>query len=230
MSSLKVTELKVPVAPRKGIQDSLGFWIPGTEFRFLCQWDLDSGFQSLEGFRITWAVFQIPESRIRIPQPKFLIFRIPQAKISRIPEFEFPYTRRFLDFWFFNICSMMWSSVHLHVFLLTSTLLSKTFLLHCPQQVQLFSLDARKTEQKSKLHDRLGLRRGEIKSDKRRRWKFSGILTQIIDVVYKTSLENKLGPNSCKTRARANPVVADVLVGAIKPFHTNTLKLDPCLR
>ena len=53
MSSLKVTELKVPVAPRKGIQDSLGFWIPGTEFRFLCQWDLDSGFQSLEGFRIT---------------------------------------------------------------------------------------------------------------------------------------------------------------------------------
>ena len=46
-------QLKVPVAPRKGIQDSLGFWIPGTEFRFLCEWDLDSGFQSLEGFRIT---------------------------------------------------------------------------------------------------------------------------------------------------------------------------------
>ena len=87
MSSLKATELKVPVAPRKGIQDSLGFWIPGTEFRFLCQWDLDSGFQSWEGFRITWAVFQIPKSRIRIAQPKFLIFRIPQAKIPGFRNF-----------------------------------------------------------------------------------------------------------------------------------------------
>ena len=43
----------------KGIQDSLGFWIPRREFRvlvtgfwILCQWNLDSRFQSLKGFRI----------------------------------------------------------------------------------------------------------------------------------------------------------------------------------
>ena len=28
------------------------------------EWDLDSGFQSLVGFRILWAVFRIPEPRI----------------------------------------------------------------------------------------------------------------------------------------------------------------------
>ena len=35
------------VAPCKGIQDSLGFWIPGTGFRIIgfCHWNLDSGFQ-----------------------------------------------------------------------------------------------------------------------------------------------------------------------------------------
>ena len=30
----------------------------------LCQWNLDSGFQSLVGFRIHWAVFTIPKPRI----------------------------------------------------------------------------------------------------------------------------------------------------------------------
>ena len=56
--------------PCKGIQDSLGFWIPrhglripGTGF-IPCQWDLVFEFQSIMGFRITWAVFRIPESRI----------------------------------------------------------------------------------------------------------------------------------------------------------------------
>ena len=38
------------------IQDSLGFWIPGTGFQALdsslCQWDLDSEFQYLVGFRV----------------------------------------------------------------------------------------------------------------------------------------------------------------------------------
>ena len=38
----------------------------------LCQWNLDSGFQSLVGFRTPWPVFRIPKprishSRIRIP-------------------------------------------------------------------------------------------------------------------------------------------------------------------
>ena len=58
------TELKVPVAQCKGIQDTFGFWvlrrgfqIPGSRFWILSQWDLDSGFQSLKGFRI-------PKSRI----------------------------------------------------------------------------------------------------------------------------------------------------------------------
>ena len=40
------------VAPYKGLQDSLGFWIPRQGFQILCQWNLDSGFQALEGFRI----------------------------------------------------------------------------------------------------------------------------------------------------------------------------------
>ena len=35
------------IAPCKGIQDSLGFWVPVPGFRILCQWNLDSGFQSL---------------------------------------------------------------------------------------------------------------------------------------------------------------------------------------
>ena len=43
----------------------------------LCRWNLDSGFQSLVGFRIPWAVVRI--SKPRIP-------RIPQAKISRIQD------------------------------------------------------------------------------------------------------------------------------------------------
>ena len=51
---------KVPVAPSKGIQDYLGIWTPGTGVRILCQWNLDS----LEGFRIPWAVFWIPKHRI----------------------------------------------------------------------------------------------------------------------------------------------------------------------
>ena len=58
-------------APCKGIQGSLGFWlpqhgfrIPGIEFRILCQWSLNSGFQSLVGFQIPWAVFWIPKPKI----------------------------------------------------------------------------------------------------------------------------------------------------------------------
>ena len=56
-------------------QDSPGVWIPsreiripGTGFRVLCQQNLDSGFQSLVGLRIS------------------------QAKISRMLESGFPYT------------------------------------------------------------------------------------------------------------------------------------------
>ena len=59
------------VAPCKEIQDTLGFWFPrygyrilGAKFRILCQVNLDYGFQSLLGFRIFLAVFQIPKPRI----------------------------------------------------------------------------------------------------------------------------------------------------------------------
>ena len=59
------------VSQSKGIQDSLEYWIPchrlripGTGFRILCQWNLDPGFQSLEGFQSPWDVLQIPKPRI----------------------------------------------------------------------------------------------------------------------------------------------------------------------
>ena len=48
-----------------------GFWIPHRGFRIpstglwiLYQWNLNSGFQSLVGFRIPWVVFGIPKPRI----------------------------------------------------------------------------------------------------------------------------------------------------------------------
>jgi len=66
------------------MQDSLRFWIPRREFRnILCQWKLDSRFQSLVGFRIPYAVFQIPKPRIQDSG-----FRTPQAN-SGILEIEF---------------------------------------------------------------------------------------------------------------------------------------------
>ena len=58
-----------------------GFWIPGTGFRILCQWELNSGFQ-IPGFPITRHEFP----GFRIQQNKFPRFWIPQAKFSRIPE------------------------------------------------------------------------------------------------------------------------------------------------
>ena len=39
-------------------------WIPDSRYWILYRWNLDSGFQSLVGFRIPWAVFRIPKSRI----------------------------------------------------------------------------------------------------------------------------------------------------------------------
>ena len=48
-----LTSLKTAAKETREIQDSLGFWIPfygfriqGTGFRILCQWILDTGFQS----------------------------------------------------------------------------------------------------------------------------------------------------------------------------------------
>ena len=67
-----------------------GFRIPGTG-----TWNLDSGFSSIVGWRISWAVFRIPKPRI--PQANFPRFWITQAKISWIPESKFPYMRRIID-------------------------------------------------------------------------------------------------------------------------------------
>ena len=59
------------IAPCNGIQDSVGLWIlrsryhiPGSGFRIVCQWNLDSGFQSLVGFQIRSDVFRTPKPRI----------------------------------------------------------------------------------------------------------------------------------------------------------------------
>ena len=68
---------------------SLGFWItrhavPGTGFRIFWQWNLDSGSQSQVGFRIPWAVFQIPKPRIPDSTIQTFRFKISRAKTSRI--------------------------------------------------------------------------------------------------------------------------------------------------
>ena len=180
ISSLKATELKVPVAQCKGIQDTFGFWIPrrgfqipGTRFWILSHWDLDSGFQSLKGFRIPWVVFRIPKCRIPDSSGK----NFPDSGISIFLHEAIPGFLIFVE----------WREVQCICTYFFWQVLIKTFLPHCPQQVQFFSLDTRKTERKSKLRDRLGLRRGETKIDKRRWWKFLGIWTHIIDVVYKNS-------------------------------------------
>ena len=87
------------IATCKGIQDNLGFRIPrngfripGTGFHILGQCNLDSGFQSLEGFRIPWDVHSVFQSLgFRILKPKSAGSRILQAKISLIPESGIPY-------------------------------------------------------------------------------------------------------------------------------------------
>ena len=40
-----------------------GFRIPGTRFRIACQWNLDSRFQSLVGFWISWAELRTNQPR-----------------------------------------------------------------------------------------------------------------------------------------------------------------------
>ena len=66
----------------------------------LFRWNLDSRFQSLTGFRVPRAVFQIPKPQIPdSSRKKFPRFRNPQVKISRIPESRFPYFRNCLYVW-----------------------------------------------------------------------------------------------------------------------------------
>ena len=65
-------------APFKGIQDSHEFWIPRRGFQIprywipvFSQWHLDSGFKSLEGFGIPWAIFWIQKPKIPDSASKF---------------------------------------------------------------------------------------------------------------------------------------------------------------
>ena len=81
------------VAPCKEIQDTLGFWFPrhgyrilGAKFRILCQVNLDSGFQSLLGFRIFFSC--IPDSK---------------AQDSRFHKQKFPGSR--------NMDSLAWDDI-----------------------------------------------------------------------------------------------------------------------
>ena len=58
----------------------------------LIQWNLDSGFHSLVGFRIPWAVFWIPKPRILDSTSKiFPDFGFYMSKFSQIPESGFTY-------------------------------------------------------------------------------------------------------------------------------------------
>ena len=63
ISSLKATELKVPVAQCKGIQDTFGFWIPDSRYSIL------DSFSVGLGFRIS-IVEGIPDSLSCIPDSK----------------------------------------------------------------------------------------------------------------------------------------------------------------
>ena len=69
-------------APCKGIQDTLPdsiYWIPD-----LFQWNLDSGFELLVGFRIPTPVFRIP--RPRSPDSTSKISKIPDSKCKNFPD------------------------------------------------------------------------------------------------------------------------------------------------
>ena len=70
-TSCKASESKI-------VLDS-GFHVVDSRFQVLdsslCQWNLDSGFQSLVGFRIPWAVFRIPKPGIPDSISKFSWFQ-----------------------------------------------------------------------------------------------------------------------------------------------------------
>ena len=102
------------LAPCKGSQNSLGFWIPccefqipGTRFQIAYQWNLDSRLQPLVAFQITGAVFRMSKSKIRIPQAKksrildsttksFLGSGFPNTgKVSNVPNSDLEFCVRF---------------------------------------------------------------------------------------------------------------------------------------
>ena len=75
-------------APCKGIQDSIGFWIPSHEFRIPGTGFqiLVSGFQRLVGFRIPSGLFWISKPRILHSTSNF--FHIPDPTRINFPAFR----------------------------------------------------------------------------------------------------------------------------------------------
>ena len=88
-------ELAQSITPSKEIQDSLEFWIPhcgfripGTGLRILCQWNFDSGFQSLVRLQILDPKSRIPDSTTQISWIQRLAFSLPADVVrasSRVP-------------------------------------------------------------------------------------------------------------------------------------------------
>ena len=70
LHNFAIAKEKKCLAPWKATQASAGFWIPGTGFRILCQWNLESRFQSFVRFRIHRARFWIPWTVFRISKPR----------------------------------------------------------------------------------------------------------------------------------------------------------------
>ena len=96
------------LAPCKGSQNSLGFWIPccefqipGTRFQIAYQWNLDSRLQPLVAFQITGAVFRMSKSKIRITQAKKS--RILDSTTKSFLGSGFPNTRQSFQ------CTQQWS-------------------------------------------------------------------------------------------------------------------------
>ena len=94
-SGFHAADSRFQVTAFQSLSMELGFWIPidcvipdstpwipdsGWLDSSLCQWNLDSGFQSTVWFRIPWAVFWIPKTQdSRFQKPKFSRFRNPDS-------------------------------------------------------------------------------------------------------------------------------------------------------
>ena len=67
-----------------------GFWIQGTGFRILCHWNVDSGFQSVVGFRILELNSEFQFSKSRIPDCASKNSWIPNSSSKTIHELRNP--------------------------------------------------------------------------------------------------------------------------------------------
>ena len=116
---------KDSVAPCKGIQDSLGFWISHRGFRIPGSWfqylSLELGFWIPVVSGILDSLSRFPDSKDQdsgFHKQKFLGFWILQAKISQIPESRFPYTGRILvvvEIWHHRESGLWWKRFRIWV-------------------------------------------------------------------------------------------------------------------